>query len=90
MRIDGREVYRSDMLALPPWTGKLELDVDLPDSWDCGVGTLTATVLTRGGGSESKTITVPLAVPKLQVCNPPQRFFMHKFHSAGTKPQSRN
>ncbi len=87
VRIDGREVYRSDALVLPPWTGKLELEANLPSSWDCGVGTLTVTILTQGGGSESKTITVPLVVPKLQVCNPPQRGFIVLVLS---KPQSRN
>ncbi len=71
MRIDGKEVYRSDAPLDLPRTGKMELIVDLPDSWDCGVGTMTVSVLLQGEGSESKTITVPLAVPRLQVCNPP-------------------
>ncbi len=75
MRIDGNEVYRSDALALPILTGKMELIVGLPASWDCGVGILTATVVTPGGVSESKTITLPLAVPKLQVRYPPQPFY---------------
>jgi hypothetical protein len=49
-----------------PASGSVRLTAQLPDTWQYGVGTLTATV-TDGGVVESTTVTLPLVTAAVDI-----------------------